>query len=296
MAIAARAPKTSPSSSELLARRLAPCTRVHATSPAANRPGDARAARQVGVDAAAQIVGRGTHRQPIARKVEPGPRAGLRDAGKSMCRPVRIEVRERQVHGAAGAFGLAHHRGGHHIARREIAPAVVSRHERLAVAVDQARAFAADGFRHQEARRRRARAAPWDETARTRDRSRAPRRATPSPGRRRWRRADWWFPERPGRRRPWPAAPRAHRCRPAARRRAGRGRRGRRRPGRRGAWPARDRGREAGDARPRAARACGRSRARSRRARGARGARSARLHAPAPACRRSRDRSRRPSR
>src|SRR5439155_10725279 len=38
MAIAARAPNTSPSSSELLARRFAPCTPVHATSPAANRP------------------------------------------------------------------------------------------------------------------------------------------------------------------------------------------------------------------------------------------------------------------
>ena len=37
--VPARAPNTSPSSSELLARRLAPCTPVHATSPAANSPG-----------------------------------------------------------------------------------------------------------------------------------------------------------------------------------------------------------------------------------------------------------------
>ena len=44
----ARAPNTSPSSSELLARRFAPCTRVHATSPAANRPGtDVRPSRSV---------------------------------------------------------------------------------------------------------------------------------------------------------------------------------------------------------------------------------------------------------
>ena len=35
----ARAANTRPSSSELLARRLAPCRPVHATSPAANRPG-----------------------------------------------------------------------------------------------------------------------------------------------------------------------------------------------------------------------------------------------------------------
>ena len=36
----ARMPKTNPSSSELLASRLAPCTPLHATSPAAKRPGN----------------------------------------------------------------------------------------------------------------------------------------------------------------------------------------------------------------------------------------------------------------
>jgi hypothetical protein len=35
----ARMPKTSPSNNELLASRLAPCTPLHATSPAAKRPG-----------------------------------------------------------------------------------------------------------------------------------------------------------------------------------------------------------------------------------------------------------------
>ena len=39
IATAARAPNTSPSSSELLASRFAPWTPVQATSPAANRPG-----------------------------------------------------------------------------------------------------------------------------------------------------------------------------------------------------------------------------------------------------------------
>ncbi len=38
IASAARAPKTSPSNRELLARRLAPCTPVHAHSPAAYNP------------------------------------------------------------------------------------------------------------------------------------------------------------------------------------------------------------------------------------------------------------------
>jgi hypothetical protein len=36
----ARRPNTSPSSNELLASRLAPCTPLHATSPAANKPGN----------------------------------------------------------------------------------------------------------------------------------------------------------------------------------------------------------------------------------------------------------------
>src|SRR5438046_2050725 len=39
MALPARAPKTTPSSSELLAKRLAPCTPLQAASPAANNPG-----------------------------------------------------------------------------------------------------------------------------------------------------------------------------------------------------------------------------------------------------------------
>ena len=78
---------------------------------------------KIGVDAAAQIVRRGAHRQPIARKVEPGPRAGLRDAGKALAHPRRIQVRQRQVHRTAGPLGLAHHRRGHDVARRQIAPA-----------------------------------------------------------------------------------------------------------------------------------------------------------------------------
>ena len=44
IALPARAPNTNPSSSELLASRFAPCTPVHAASPAANRPGTPTAA------------------------------------------------------------------------------------------------------------------------------------------------------------------------------------------------------------------------------------------------------------
>src|SRR5207248_645167 len=39
MALPARAPNTTPSSSELLAKRLAPWTPLQAASPAANKPG-----------------------------------------------------------------------------------------------------------------------------------------------------------------------------------------------------------------------------------------------------------------
>lgn len=113
---------------------------------------DAGAPGKVGVHAAAQVVGRGTHRQPVAAKVESCTRARLSDAGKAVCRPARIQVRQRQVHRTAGAFGLAHHRRGNDVARCKIAPAVVACHEGVAVAVDEAPAFAADGFRHEETR------------------------------------------------------------------------------------------------------------------------------------------------
>ena len=127
MAVAARAPNTSPSSSELLARRLAPCTRVHATSPAANRPGDRRAPGEVGVDAAAHVVRRRADRQQVARRSRARPAAGVGDAGKTRAHPRRVQVRQRQIDRAPGAFGLAHHRGGDDVARREIAAAVVAR-------------------------------------------------------------------------------------------------------------------------------------------------------------------------
>ena len=74
IASAARAPNTSPSSSELLASRLAPCTPVQATSPAANSPRDRRAAVEVGLDAAHDVVRGRAHRNPIGRQIEPGLR------------------------------------------------------------------------------------------------------------------------------------------------------------------------------------------------------------------------------
>ena len=57
---------------------------------------DGRAAGKVGIDAAAQVVRRGAHRQRIAGKGEPGARAGFSDAGETPGRPRRIEVRQGQ--------------------------------------------------------------------------------------------------------------------------------------------------------------------------------------------------------
>ena len=73
----ARAPNTSPSSSELLASRLAPWTPVHATSPAANSPGQRRPAVEIGDDAAHHVVRRRADRNAIASP-DRGRRGGTR--------------------------------------------------------------------------------------------------------------------------------------------------------------------------------------------------------------------------
>ena len=61
----ARPPTTRPSSRLLDASRLAPCSPVRATSPAANRPGTFGAAVHVGDDAAAAVVRAGHHRDRL---------------------------------------------------------------------------------------------------------------------------------------------------------------------------------------------------------------------------------------
>ncbi len=97
IAIAARAPNTSPSSSELLASRLAPWTPVHATSPAANSPGTDVRAPFVGVDAAHDVVRRGADRNRIAREIEAHAGGTSRRSSETARRTyVGIEVRQRQ--------------------------------------------------------------------------------------------------------------------------------------------------------------------------------------------------------
>ena len=72
-----------PSSSELLARRLAPWTPVQAVSPAAKSPRQRCAAPLVGVDAAHQVVRRRPDRNGILREVEPDLPAHLRRSSES---------------------------------------------------------------------------------------------------------------------------------------------------------------------------------------------------------------------
>ena len=66
MASAARAPKTSPSSSELLARRLAPCTPVAGHLARGVEARQRRAAVEVGGHAAHDVVGGRRHRDRVA--------------------------------------------------------------------------------------------------------------------------------------------------------------------------------------------------------------------------------------
>ena len=70
MSSAIRWAKTRPSSSELDASRLAPCTPVQDTSPHAYRPVERGPAVQVGLDAAAGVVLGGGHRQRLGGRVE----------------------------------------------------------------------------------------------------------------------------------------------------------------------------------------------------------------------------------
>ena len=63
----------------------------------------------------------------------------------------RVEMLHRQVDGT-GTFGLADDAARHAIARRQVARRLVARHERLALGVQQPRAFAAQRLGQQESR------------------------------------------------------------------------------------------------------------------------------------------------
>ena len=289
----ARAPNTSPSSSELLARRLAPCTPVQATSPAANRLSTDVRPSQVGLDAAHHVVGGRADRNRIGGQIEPDAAARLRDRRKRAC--ARSRDRRAPSTGRPGAPVAICSRTmarATTIARRQIAGRVVAlRRSARPPALSSRPPSPRSASDNRNARRAGDARAPSDGTARTRDRRRARRPRTPSPCRRRSPPPGWWSRGTPDRRRRSPAAcawrrPRAPRPRPIDERGARAdavARRAARAPS-----PRRARARAATSTRGSTAR--GRSRGRWRRGRAAHGARCARPRVRAPA-RRSSSRS-----
>ena len=81
---ATRSANTSPSSSEFDARRFAPCTPVRATSPHGVEAREARAAAQVGHDAAHHVVRGRRHRDEILARIDAARPAEREDARKAL--------------------------------------------------------------------------------------------------------------------------------------------------------------------------------------------------------------------
>ena len=79
----ALAPKTTPSSSELLARRFAPCTPVQATSPAAKKRAQVGAPVQVRPHAAHRVVRGRVNRRRVFGQVHAVLQAGFVDPRKA---------------------------------------------------------------------------------------------------------------------------------------------------------------------------------------------------------------------
>ena len=96
MASAARAPNTSPSSSELLARRLAPWTPVQAASPAAKRPAIDVPPVEIGLDATHDVVRGRAHWNPVSGQIEAGLLARVGDRRESSSHVVVIQMRHRE--------------------------------------------------------------------------------------------------------------------------------------------------------------------------------------------------------
>ena len=120
MASTTRAPNTMPSSSELEARRLAPCTPEQATSPAAHSPGSDGGAVEVGDHTAAEVVGGRRDGQPVGRGVEPD--AGQRGAdGRESARRTTRGRWRRATGGRRRWSSMRRGDGaGHHVAGQQL--------------------------------------------------------------------------------------------------------------------------------------------------------------------------------
>ena len=210
-----RAPKTSASSSELLASRLAPCTPVDATSPQAHRPGSVVRPQRVHGDAAHVVVRRRRHRHQLDARVD-ARRAG-RSRRRSGSAPGSARRPRRGRRGRPGG----RRRAGARCARATTSRGASSASgcsasmKRSPRSSTSSRAFAAQRLGEQRQRvgvdgergRMELHELEVDQRAR--------RRARRARGRRRSPRAGWWCGGRAGRGRRWRArraAPRAGRC------------------------------------------------------------------------------------
>src|SRR5207302_4796039 len=91
----------------------------------------------------------------VVREIESDIAAHRVDRRKAAVDVVRVEMRERQEDRTAGVLRLPRDGARHDVARREIAVAVVSRHERVAANVHETRPFAAQRLGNEEPRRTR---------------------------------------------------------------------------------------------------------------------------------------------
>ena len=201
------------SSSELLARRLAPCRPVKAHSPTAYRPARSVRACEVGHHAAAGVVRGRHHRDRLAGDVVAEFAGSARKWSGNARDELGRLVADVEVHAVeAAAFHFVVDGARHDVARREFAARVVSWHERRAVRQQQTAALAAHRLGDQE------RLGAAGGTGRSGGTARIPcwppgsRRARPWRRRRRSRCPGCWYTGTPWRRRRW-RAPRSARCR-----------------------------------------------------------------------------------
>lgn len=99
------------------------------------------------------VVRRRAHRNGIARQIQSCLVAGGGNGRKPLMHPFGIQVLHRQEHGTAGPRDLADDRTCHQIPRREFTGAFITRHEAVAIGVDEPRTFAAKRLGQQKPRR-----------------------------------------------------------------------------------------------------------------------------------------------
>ncbi len=134
-----RAAKTMPSSNELDARRLAPCTPTHAVSPAAHSPRARRAPSRSVTTPPGQVVRRRGDRQPVRCGVEADGGQRRSDRREAFGEPLESGGVEPEVVDALLAHACAHG-ARDDVTRRELVD------ELVAVLVAEERAVAAQRF------------------------------------------------------------------------------------------------------------------------------------------------------